>query len=190
MTQNSGLRSSSRSSAGTARNTSVAPTNVTVLIDVASTIDGCLRCRSTYVPNTGPRTAAEMLNAPPITPVTTTDRVSRNTQNVSANHRNELVTPLTSEFSSNCRNVRSASAWRTGVSIAPCVVSSHTVIVGSDDVAAADSSVLTTTSQAAQPHSRSSSIRVFRRIRVSRAGRTRTRHSHAPKHSDARVRTS
>ncbi len=56
-----------------------------------------------------------MLKAPPITPVTTTDRVSRYTQNVSANHRNELVTPLTRELASSWRNVRSASAGRTDV---------------------------------------------------------------------------
>ena len=48
------------------------------------------------MPKNGPNTAEEMLKAPPITPVATTDRVSRYTQNVSANQRNELVTPLTS----------------------------------------------------------------------------------------------
>ena len=37
----------------------------------------CLRCRSTKVPKNGPSTADEMLNAPPMTPVATTDRVSR-----------------------------------------------------------------------------------------------------------------
>ena len=36
-----------------------------------------LRWRSTNVPKIGPRMADEMLNAPPITPVATTDRVSR-----------------------------------------------------------------------------------------------------------------
>ena len=50
-----------------------------------------------------------MLNAPPITPVATTERVSRYTQNVSANHRNELVTPVTSVLTSSCRNVRGAA---------------------------------------------------------------------------------
>lgn len=52
--------------------------------------------------------AAERLNAPPITPVATTDRVSRYTQNVSANHRNELVTPLMSVLMSSWRNVASS----------------------------------------------------------------------------------
>ena len=47
------------------------------MIAVARTIDGCLRWRSTYVPKAGPRMAAEMLKAPPMTPVTTTERVSR-----------------------------------------------------------------------------------------------------------------
>ena len=45
-----------------------------------------------------------MLNAPPMTPVATTERVSRYTQNVSANHRNELVTPVTSVLTSSRRN--------------------------------------------------------------------------------------
>jgi hypothetical protein len=58
-----------------------------------------------------------MLNAPPITPVTTTDRVSRNTQNVTANQRNELVTPLTSVLTSSRRKV---SAIAT--SVRPCRV--------------------------------------------------------------------
>ena len=76
-TQNNGLRSCSRSAAGTARNTTVAAAKLSVVIVVASTIDGCLRWRSTYVPNAGPRTAAERLKAPAMTPVTTTERVSR-----------------------------------------------------------------------------------------------------------------
>ena len=47
--------------------------------------------------------------APPITPVATTDRVSRYTQKVRANHRNELVTPLTNVFTSRRRNT--ARSW-------------------------------------------------------------------------------
>src|SRR3712207_276755 len=39
-----------------------------------------------------------------MTPVATTDRVSTYTQKVSANHRNELVTPVTNVFASNLRN--------------------------------------------------------------------------------------
>ena len=46
-----------------------------------------------------------MLKAPPITPVATTERVSRYTQNVSANQRNELVTPVTRVLTSSRRNV-------------------------------------------------------------------------------------
>ena len=81
-------------------------------IVVASTIAACLRWRSTKVPKTGPRNADERLNAPPITPVATTERVSRYTQNVSANHRNELVTPLTSVLTSRARKRPAASvAW-------------------------------------------------------------------------------
>ena len=61
----------------------------------------CLRWWSTNVPNAGPMNAAERLNAPPMTPVATTERVCRYTQNVSANQRNELVTPLTSVLTSS-----------------------------------------------------------------------------------------
>ena len=43
----------------------------------ARTMASCLRWWSTKVPNHGPITAVEMLNAPPMTPVATTDRVSR-----------------------------------------------------------------------------------------------------------------
>ena len=61
---------------------------------------GRRRCR------TPGRCAADaMPNAPPITPVATTERVSRYTQNVRANHRNELVTPVTSVLTSSRRNV-------------------------------------------------------------------------------------
>jgi hypothetical protein len=57
------------------------------------------------LPNNGLKTADEMLNAPPITPVATTERVSRYTQNVRANHRKVLVTPVTRVLASSCRNV-------------------------------------------------------------------------------------
>ncbi len=43
ITQNIGLLRLSRSSAGTIRNTAVAPMNPSAMIAVASTIDGCLR---------------------------------------------------------------------------------------------------------------------------------------------------
>ena len=93
----------------------MAAAKATVEIVVASTIDGCLRWRSMYVPKAGPRTADEMLNAPAMTPVTTTERVCRYTQNVRANHRNELVTPLTSELTRSRRNVCSpAVSGRVG----------------------------------------------------------------------------
>src|SRR5688572_8186815 len=64
-----------------------------------------LRWRSTNVPNTMPRNADEALNAPPIIAVVTTERVSRYTQNVTANQRNVLVTPLSSELIRSLRNV-------------------------------------------------------------------------------------
>ena len=67
---------------------------------VVTRIMWILRCRSTRVPMTGPRTALEIVNAPPITPVATTERVSMYTQNVNANHRNELLTPLASVLTS------------------------------------------------------------------------------------------
>jgi hypothetical protein len=37
----------------------------------------CLRCRSTKVPNTGPSRADESVNVPAMTPVATTEWVSR-----------------------------------------------------------------------------------------------------------------
>ena len=54
-----------------------------------------------------------MLNAPPMTAVATTDRVSRYTQNVSANHRNVLVTPLMSVLTSSRRKT-GGRPWRRG----------------------------------------------------------------------------
>ena len=47
--------------------------------------------------------------APPITPVATTERVSRYTQKVKANQRKELVTPLTSVLASRRRKTTGAS---------------------------------------------------------------------------------
>src|SRR5918997_1413327 len=66
----------------------------------------CLRWWSTNVPKNGPSTAEEMLNAPPITPVATTERVSKYTQNVRANQRNVLVTPVISVLTSSRRKTR------------------------------------------------------------------------------------
>src|SRR5688500_8146644 len=57
-----------------------------------------------------PRNADEALNAPPIIAVVTTERVSRYTQNVTANQRNVLVTPLSSEV------IRSLRKAGTGAS--------------------------------------------------------------------------
>lgn len=68
----------------------------------------CLRWRSTKVPKNGLSTADEMLKAPPMTPVATTDRVSRYTQKVSANQRNVLVTLVTNVLASSCRKTRGA----------------------------------------------------------------------------------
>ncbi len=53
----------------------------------ANTITVCLRCLSTMVPNTMENTATSSMYAPPMTPVARTERVSRYTQNVSANQR-------------------------------------------------------------------------------------------------------
>ena len=77
----------------------------------------CLRWRSTKVPNNGPSTAEEMLNAPPITPVATTERVSRYTQKVRANHRKVLVTPVMSVLTSSCRNTRGIFSWEGSVAL-------------------------------------------------------------------------
>ena len=76
-TQNHGLRSRRRSPARTDANTAVATAKHTSDAAVVLTSAVCLRCRSTNVPNIGPTIADEMLNAPPMTPVATTDRVSR-----------------------------------------------------------------------------------------------------------------
>ena len=75
--QNHGLPRRSRSLASTARNTIVATAKLTVESPVVTIMAVCLRWRSTNVPNAGPSTAAAMLNAPPIAPVATTERVSR-----------------------------------------------------------------------------------------------------------------
>ena len=45
-----------------------------------------------------------------MTPVATTERVSRYTQNVSANQRNELVTPVIRVLTTRRRKIRSVSA--------------------------------------------------------------------------------
>jgi hypothetical protein len=60
-----------------ARNTTVATVKQAPDAAVVATRATCLRWRSTKVPNTGPRTADEMLKAPPMIPVATTERVSR-----------------------------------------------------------------------------------------------------------------
>lgn len=48
------------------------------------------------------RNADVALNAPPMTAVVTTERVSRYTQNVTANHKKVLVTPLSRELNRIC----------------------------------------------------------------------------------------
>jgi hypothetical protein len=60
-----------------ATNTTVATVKQKADTAVDSIIAVCLRCRSANVPKNGPITADEMLKAPPMTPVATTDRVSR-----------------------------------------------------------------------------------------------------------------
>ena len=60
----------------------------------ATIIETHLRWRSTNVPNMIPNSAEKMANAPPITDVASTDRVWRYTQNVTANHRKLVITPL------------------------------------------------------------------------------------------------
>ncbi len=61
--------------------------NATSVTVPANSITRCLRCRSTIVPNTIENTAIRSMYAPPMIPVASTDRVSRYTQKVSANHR-------------------------------------------------------------------------------------------------------
>lgn len=100
----------------TARNTTVAVAKAATDRVVMTIMAVCLRRRSTKVPKTGPSTAAEMLNAPAMQPVATTDRDSRYTQNVRANHRNELVTEVTSVLASSWRNAAGtlSAAWARG----------------------------------------------------------------------------
>ena len=56
---------------------------------------------------------SEIANAPPMTPVATTERVSRYTQNVSANHRNVLVTPVMSVLTSSRRKTAGIAGGRS-----------------------------------------------------------------------------
>ena len=109
-TQNQTLVSRRRRSASTLTNNMVASPKQTAELSVATIIAVCLRLRSTKVPKAGPRKAIERLNAAPMTPVATTERVSRYTQNVRANHTNELVTPLASVLTSRARKARSLAA--------------------------------------------------------------------------------
>lgn len=51
-----------------------------------------------------------MLNAPPITPVVTTDRVSRKTQEVSANQTKQLLRPVPRVLTSSWRNATGIGA--------------------------------------------------------------------------------
>ncbi len=52
-----------------------------------TTITRFLRVRSTQLPNGTPITDTSSMNDPPMIAVASTDRVSRYTQKVSANHR-------------------------------------------------------------------------------------------------------
>ena len=67
----------------------------------ATSITCRLRVRSTQVPNGTPTTATSSMYAPPMNEVTSTERVSRNTQKTSANHRKPVVTFARNVFSSS-----------------------------------------------------------------------------------------
>ena len=75
--QSHGLVSRRSEPASTATKMAVAATKHAADAAVARAMASCLRWWSTKVPNHGPITAIEMLKAPPMIPVTTTDRVSR-----------------------------------------------------------------------------------------------------------------
>ena len=75
--QNHGLPMCSSSSVGAIAYIALAEREAAAAIAVVAISAVFLRWRSTNVPKIGPRTADEMLNAPPMTPVATTDRVSR-----------------------------------------------------------------------------------------------------------------
>ncbi|BAJ73957.1 transcriptional regulator [Microbacterium testaceum StLB037] len=86
----------------------------------------CLRWRSTIDPKTIANTASSSMYAPPTMPVARTERVSRYTQKVSANHRKLVVTLAAAVFTRTARNVRFPP---TG---APAAVAAE---VGSGDIA-------------------------------------------------------
>ncbi len=71
---------------------------------------GCLRNRSTIVPNTMPNTASSSMYAPPMMPVASTDFVSRYTQKVSANQRKLVVMFATAVLTRTWVKVRIPSA--------------------------------------------------------------------------------
>jgi hypothetical protein len=121
-TQNQGLLSRRRSSLSIATNTVAARVKLAAETAVIPTSAVCLRCRSAKVPTKGPSTAEAMLKAPPMTPVATTERVSRYTQNVRANHRNELFTPLARVFTSRRRKTGGIGARRAAAAPPPDMV--------------------------------------------------------------------
>ncbi len=61
-----------------------------------------------------PVAAMDTRKIPEMSPVANTDPVSRNTQNVTANHTVMLMTETTRVLSSTWRNVRSGPARRSG----------------------------------------------------------------------------
>ncbi len=71
-----------------------------------NTITACLRWRSTIVPKTIEKIATSSMYAPPMMPVASTDRVSRYTQKVSANHRKLVVTFASAVLTSTWMKVR------------------------------------------------------------------------------------
>ena len=77
----------SSSARGVTRYRLTASAKAAVVTNWATTITRFLRVRSTQVPNGTPTTAMSSMYEPPMKAVASTERVSRYTQKVSANHR-------------------------------------------------------------------------------------------------------
>jgi hypothetical protein len=107
--QNHGPVMSTSTDSGWARYSAPATRNDASVTRLERIMTRCLRWRSTSVPNTieiMPKNATSSMYAPPMTPVASTDLVSRYTQNVSANHRKLVVTFAAAVLTSTWKNVR------------------------------------------------------------------------------------
>ncbi len=105
-TQNHGPSSASSASAGTRKNMVHPIVNATSEHQADSRITRSLRVRSTSEPNHIEHTASASIYAPPRIPVARMLRVSRYTQNTTANQRKFVTRPATAVLPSAWANVR------------------------------------------------------------------------------------